>query len=246
MVTLPKSPFSKARNWRISWRRIPSSYKRLINFHPGNEREHRAITALAHTGLISSKHLRDVFRIDKEQQKKMEKGDKIVRHTIQSDNLTIPMYSLGENGAIIAGLHDMYESNYWVEYQTNDVLKRFLFFEYFNLLKQRFPDIQTVATPKPFVAGIQFSNGDIMYVYVAKGDTSDMQTYLKWGKKSINNQIMVVIGESLVHVDSFKMFLEGLRVRILIEDDLFTQHENFNDYFYLLNDEGIFIKETER
>ena len=41
---------------------------------------------------------------------------KIVRHEIHRNKQVIPIYTLGINGAVVAGLDDCYESNYWVEY----------------------------------------------------------------------------------------------------------------------------------
>ena len=101
--------------------------------------------------------------------------NKVIRHEIHRNKQVILIYSLGINEAVIAGLKDSYESNYWVEYKTEDVLKRLL---YFHLL-QHFPKSKVLPTQEPFSRAIEFQ-GKPIFVYVVRGDVNDLLLYLKY------------------------------------------------------------------
>ena len=130
------SPYSLSHDWSIYWTRIPSNIKRSSYVNGESPKERKALEALAAVGLIGGAQLSRLFSLDKKRLKRMVIEKKIVRHEIHRNKQVIPIYTLGINGAVVAGLNDSYESNYWVEYKTEDVLKRLLFFQ----LYQHFPE----------------------------------------------------------------------------------------------------------
>ncbi len=145
-----------------------ASNLKTINYINGESpKECAALDALAKVGIIRGKQLARLFRLPKKRQKRMVKEQKIVRHEMHVNKQIIPIYTLGQTGAIVTDVP--YEANYWVKYQTKDVLKRLMFFE----LYQFFPGAVIIPAPQPFIAAIEWK-GKPFYVYVCRGDIKDL------------------------------------------------------------------------
>ncbi len=164
---------------------------------------------------------------------------KIVRHEIHRNKQVVPIYTIGINGAVIAGLNDSNESNYWVEFKTEDVLKRLLFFQ----LYQHFPESKVIPTQEPFSGLIQFQ-GKPFYVYVVRGDVNDLLMYLKCNGKHFNERL-IIITESIRHVQPLKVTAESLKVRVALDVDLRDDIEDLQNLFYFLDESGGIISEVE-
>ena len=147
---------------------------------------------------------------------------KIVRHEIHRNKQVVPIYTLGINGAVVVGLNECYESNYWVEYKTEGVLKRLLFFQ----LHQHLPESKVLPTQEPFSGVIQFQ-GRPIYVYVLHGDINDLLIYLKWGGKHFNERL-IIITESIRHLQPLKVTAKTLKVRVAVDVDLRDDNEDRN------------------
>ena len=152
---------------------------------------------------------------------------KIVRHEIHRNKQVIPIYTLGINGAVVAGLNGCYESNYWVEYKTEDVLKRLLFFQ----LYKHFPESKVLPTQEPFSGAIQFQ-GERIYVYVVRGEVNDLLMYLKWRGQHFDERL-IVITESIRHLQLLKSIADTLKVRVTVDVDLLNDTKNFRIFFIL-------------
>src|SRR5699024_9981043 len=120
-----------------------------------------------------------------------------------NEDETIYIYTLGVNGAKIINAVG-YEMNYWVEYRIEDILKRILFFS----LYERFYPSDLAIAPDPFI-GSMIINGKNMYVYVVRGDISDLMMYLKW---SNFNKRIIFIAEELTHLTQLKPFIQNMRL----------------------------------
>ena len=116
------SPYSLSHDWSIYWTRIPSNIKQSSYVNGESPQERKALEALAAIGLIGGTQLSRLFSLDKKRLKRMVIEKKIIRHEIHRNKQVIPIYTLGINGAVIAGLNDCYESNYWVEYNIMEKL----------------------------------------------------------------------------------------------------------------------------
>jgi hypothetical protein len=165
---------------------------------------------------------------------------KIVRHEIHRNQQVVPIYTIGINGAVIAGLNDRFESNYWVEYKIEDVLKRLLFFQ----LIQHFPESKVLPTQEPFSGAIQYQ-GKPIYMYVVRGDVNDLLMYLKWSGKNFNERL-IIITESIRHLQPLKVIAETLKLRVALDVDLRDDNEGFQKLFYLLDEFGKFISEVDK
>lgn len=109
---------------------------------------------------------------------------------------------------IIAGMKDSYESNYWIEYKIEDVLKRLLLFQLF----QHFAGSKVLPSSEPFSGAIEFK-GKVIYVYVVRGDVSDLLMYSKWCGKNFNERI-IIITESIRHLQPLKLIIKNFKLRV--------------------------------
>ncbi|PIC68941.1 hypothetical protein CSV77_16400 [Sporosarcina sp. P16b] len=231
------SPFSLSHEWSLHWTRIPSNIKRSDFVNGESLKERKALEALAAVGVIGGAQLFRLFSLDKKRLKQMAAEKKIVRHEIHREKKIVPIYSLGINGAVIAGLNDCYESNYWIKYKIEDVLKRLLFFQLF----QHFPESKVLPTQEPFSGAIQF-HGKPIYVYVVRGDVNDLLMYLKWGGKHFNERL-IIITESIRHLQLIKVNAKKLKVRVAIDVDLRESIGDLRKLFYFLDESGEFVTE---
>lgn len=232
-----KSPFSLQHEWSLFWKRIPSNARPLEFIQCDSKKEQKALHAIAKIGVIGGRQLFHLFSIDKKRLKKMERQQKIVRHVIKKGNQIIPIYTLGLTGSIITK-HTAYEPNYWVEYHVEDVLKRLLYFKFY----QFFPKNSIVPTAEPFVGGVDMK-GNTLYVYVLRGDTSDILNYLKWRGQTFKGRL-IIIAEDLKHIQPLVMYTKSIKMRITTDMDLMHADSN-RELFYFMNSEGEFIKEAQ-
>lgn len=227
--------------WSVYWTRLPSNFKRLRFFNGESPKELNAIKALAAVGLISGKQMREIFGLDRKRLKTMTLEHKLVRHEMKKDKNAVTLYTLGANGAIMAGVEDSFKNNYWVAYKTEDILKRILFFQLYKQFQKTMLRVSVLPTPKPFIGAIEL-RGKPFYVYVVRGDTNDLTMFLKWNEQF--NERVIVLTETLRHLEPLKWVLSNLPVRIALDCDLLQEQEteHIQNLFYFMED-GQYIKE---
>ncbi|MFC2947587.1 hypothetical protein [Virgibacillus sediminis] len=225
------SPFSIKRPWELHWKCLPSNLRKMNYVNGESPKECAALDAIAKVGIIGGRQLSRLFRLPKKRLKRMEREQKIVRHELRVNKQTIPVYTLGQVGAVITEVP--YESNYWVEYRTKDVLKRLMFFE----LYPYFPESAILSAPGPFTGAIEFQ-GKLFHIYVSRGDIKDLIMHLKW--KGIGQERLIIVAESLNHLQPLKIYAKEMKLRITTDEDL---QAGEGKLFYLLNQDGEFVKE---
>lgn len=233
------SPYSISHEWNLHWTRIPSNVRQSDYINGESPKERRALEALAAVGIIEGAQLFRLYSLDKKRLKRMVIEKKIVRHELIRNKHVIPIFTLGINGAFIMKLAGGYESNYWVEYKTEDALKRLLFFQLFR----HFPGSKIIPTQEPF-SGEILIQGKPIYVYVLRGDANDLLMYLKWKGKHFNERL-IIITESISHLQQLKVNVEKLRVRVAVDMDLREDIGDFQKLFYFLDESGEFVKEVK-
>ncbi|MBO0589408.1 hypothetical protein [Sporosarcina sp. E16_8] len=233
------SAFSLSHEWNLHWTRIPSNIKVSDYINGESPKERKALEALAAVGIIEGAQLFRLFSLDKKRLIRMVLEKKIVRHELKRNKQIIPIFTLGINGAVIVGLKDCYDSNYWVEYKIEGVLKRLLFFQLF----QHFPGSQILPTQDPFSGAIEFK-GKPIYVYVVRGDVSDLLNYLKWRVQHFNERL-IIVAESLQHLQSIIVNIVKIKVRVIIDMDMRGEVDDVQSQLYYLNSKGEFEKEAE-
>jgi len=226
------SPYSLSHDWSLHWTCIPSNIKRSDFVNGESPKERKALEALAAIGVIGGAQLSRLFSLGKKRLKRMVSEKKIVRHEIHRNKQVIPIYTLGINGAVVAGLNDSYESNYWVEYKIEDVLKCLLFLQLF----QHFPGSKVKVVPEPFNGAIEYKE-KLFYIYVIRGDVNDLLMYLKWSGKSFNGRL-IIITESIKHMQPLMMAIKKLRVRAIIDIDLKVDFDELQNLFYVFHENG--------
>lgn len=231
------SPFSIEHPWELHWKRLASNNQKPNYINNESPKECAALDAVAKIGLIGGKQLSRLFGLDKKRLKRMVREQKIVRHELCKDEQIIPIYTLGQVGAIIADVTS-YTDNYWYEYQLKDVLKRLLFFQ----LYYYFPESNILPTPEPFVGAIEF-NGKPFYTYVSRGDSKELLMYLKWQGNYFNERLIIVT-ESLQHIQPLATIAKDMKLRITTDDELLDTNHNTQNLFYFVDKSGKFIKEV--
>jgi hypothetical protein len=218
--------FSISHDWSLDWRRI--FRHESAGIIRATKEETRALKALGAVGVIGSLQLSRFFSANTRKTKKrlsrMVNEQKLVRHEIKRNKHKIPIYTLGSKGARVANIAD-YEENYWVSYKPEDVLKSLLFFQ----LYEKFPGAEILPAPKPFVGAISFRDR-LFYVYAVRGDLQDLLMYLKW--KPFPERILVIT-ESLNHLDPLNAYAPDLKIRAITDADL---KGSFQDLFYMWDD----------
>lgn len=219
------SPFSLSHDWAIHWDRLPSNFREGPILGQIAKNEEEALNAIASVGIISSSQMFNLFRLNRNRLKRMVERNRLVQHEIVLNNKQrISLYTLGVNGAKITKLVG-YEVNYWVEYTITDVLKRLLFFSFY----ERFYPVKLLPAIDPFV-GTVLINEKPMYVYVLRGDVNDLMMYLKWNHL---NERLIIVTESLSFLEQLKPFLHDLQLRVILDHSIMNKEQAIQKSFYL-------------
>lgn len=229
-MLLQISPFSLEHNWTINWHRLPSNIKERPILGEIAKNEEKALYAIASVGVITSSQMYHLFNLNKTKLKKMVARQRIVRHElILNEKHKISIYTLGINGAKIVRLSG-YEINYWVRYQITDVIKRLLFFS----LLERFKDknAEVMPAPEPFAGGLVI-NEKPMYVYVVRGDVTDLIMFIKWNEF---HERMIIVTESLSVLAQLKPYLNNIKLRVILDHSIVDKNSDISKAFYLFKD----------
>lgn len=229
------SPFSLSHSWSVHWNRLPSNFKERPILGEIAKNEEEALKAIASVGVITSTQLFNIFKLNKNKQKRMVYRHRLVQHELSLNNKEqISIYTLGVNGAKIVNLPG-YEVNYWVRYTINDTLKRLLFFSFY----ERFYPVELLPAVDPFTGGILVNNKP-MFVYVLRGDLNDFIMYLKWNKI---NERLIIITESLSFLEQLKPYLHNIKLRVIEDSSVFDKSKSIRESFYEFKNND-FVQET--
>src|SRR5690625_1159580 len=215
------SPFSLVHDWYLKWQKRAVRQKpRYLSY---STKQKHVIESIAAIGVIGGEQLFRFYNVTRKERRKMTREGKLIRHVIKQNDKNIPIFTLGPTGADVLNLAN-YEPSYWVKYDIHDVLKRLLFFELFY----KFPKANIMPAPSPFIGGIKFRN-NLFYVYVVRGDIQDLLLHLKW---QASNERLIIVTESLNHLQPLNVYAKDLKARVTTDDDLLG---DFNDMFYKWN-----------
>lgn len=238
---MSSSPFSNTKGWVMYWQRVPTNFRPATRFNKESPHEIKALNALAAIGLISGKQLYELFGLKEKRVKVMLREHKLFRHEMQYKGHIVPLYSLGPNGAYLARTNDFYKLNYWRDYSLNHVLKCMLFFQMYKKFIEVSDDVKIVPSIEPFT-GIIEMDGKPFYIYVVRGDCDDLQMFRKWNAHF--NERVIVITESLRHLNPILNTLNEMKVRVTLDQHLLEDFEDIQDLFYLFEN-GQFVKESD-
>lgn len=239
-----KSPFVEIQELRLNLTTIPSNYKRIPHVHMGDENEMQALRAVAAVGLIQRKVLNELYGLSINHINSMVRSQKLVQHMLQSKALKIPFYTLGENGAGLLGIQNSYKLNYWRMYRTVDILKRLIYIKLFERMVDTGHKIKLIPTmpTSPFIAALEYENGDKVMVYVAKKNIEDLITHYKWASPIEMQTRLLIVAETLNQLETNERYFKNLPMRLVLEQNLFTKYDkNIPLDYYKINDELQFV-----
>lgn len=222
------SPFSVQHDWKLNWKIIPSNKKYDRPNENRSEREERALEAIAAVGVIGGLQLKYLFGINKTRLKRMREKNLIVKHSLLREGKEIPIYTIGKFGA--NKIMPEYEENYWLEFDTVQVLKCLSFFQFCCLLEEPI----VIPAPSPFTAGVYLKGSNHpFFVYVERNGMKDFMYYLKW-KKQFDERIFLIT-ESLDYLNELAIFMESkpLKLRIILDEQI--KKREFQPYHYDYN-----------
>lgn len=222
------SPFSLNNDWKIKW----TVTKQECSILEAEEKDFEIVNIIMSIGLIGGAQLSRL--LDKKNkrrtmQKKMSliKKDLLVSHDIFLNNKKLSVFTAGTNAAKIIGVFR--KKNYWLRYETEDVLKKLVFYE----LAQAFAEIKPVIfpAPDPYTGALKL-NGEVFNIYITRGKVDDLLMHIKWEDK-IHGKVIIVT-DNLNYLKPLEGFIDKLNVRITTDQDLL--HSPLSEMFYQWKD----------
>lgn len=228
------SPLSERYDWEVEWISASPHFniERMLRVNVKGFKKIKALESLASVGVMGKEQLSQIFRLNKKEIEEMVRNGLLIEHKlIRNNEAVMPIVTLGYAGALAIKL-DNYEENYWFQINETEILRHILFYQ----LYYRFSQCEILATPHPFTGSI-VNKGSMLYVYVLKDNISDFARYLRWNKKE--HHCVVIVTEDYKKLTQIEMFLNEIKLRVVLEADLFKK--NINNIFYRYQD-GKLIK----
>lgn len=190
-----------------------------------------AIQFIHYTGVVENSQLFRLFGLKQVDIKNLVKNRVLVRHEIQTtanrrkkgQNFRKSLYTLDAGAKLLCD--SVYrEQNYWLEFTTQNLLKILAFVELFIVFKEAFPNsdslfVDEIATIKPFTGVIDF-NEKLFHVYVVRGKTSDLESYIR--VNSNKNIRLCLLVENPNHIKPLipRLASSKMMVRVIDENEI--------------------------
>ena len=223
------SPFSLGRHeWSIKWNVMSD---RIINrdMQRRSEKEEQIIRHLKIFQVITQKQLRNRFKVSEKQIEKMVRKKLVVQHSLLKNNQEWLIYTLADT------------SNYWLGYETEDVLKRLVGVDFYFELDHKLPfELKLLPSIQPFVYQIEM-NEHMYEVYVDRGDTSELLHFMERYQSVYKDRRLFIAAEKINHLNSLIVILHtnGMKVRAVTDSQLYEQVCTFK--LYVMNEDGWII-----
>lgn len=220
------SPFSLGRHeWSVKWNVMSD---RIINrdMQRRSEKEEHIIQHLKIFQVMTHKQLRNRFKVSQKQIENMVRKRLLVQHSFLKNEQQWFIYTLADT------------SNYWLGYETEDILKRLVGVDFYFELDHKLPfELKLLASIQPFSYQIEM-NKHVYEVYIDRGDTSELLYFMERYKNVCKNRRLFIAAEKINHLNSLLVALQtnGMKVRAVTDHQLYEQACGFG--FYGLNEEG--------
>jgi len=214
------SPFSLGRHeWSVKWNVMSD---RIINrdMQRRSEKEEQILRHLKVFQVITQKQLRNRFKVSEKKIENMVRKKLLVKHSLLKNEQEWLIYTLADT------------SNYWLGYETEDVLKRLVGVDFYFELDQKLPfDLKLLASVQPFVYQIEM-NGHFYEVYVDRGDTSELLHYIERYQGVCKERRLFIAGEKINHLNSLTVALQtnGIKVRAVTDGQLYDKASSIGLY----------------
>lgn len=218
------SPFSLGRHeWSVKWNVMSD---RIINrnMQRRSEKEEQILRYLKIFQVMTHKQLRNRFKVRQKQIENMVRKRLLVQHSLQKNEQEWFIYTLADT------------SNYWLGYETEDVLKRLVGVDFYFELNHKLPfELKLIASIQPFVYQIEM-NGHFYEVYVDRGDSSELLHFMECYKNVCKDRRLFIAAEKINHLNNLVVALQmnGMKVRAVTDHQLYEQAYEFG--FYGINE----------
>lgn len=218
------SPFSLGRHeWSVKWN-VMSDHIMNRDMQRRSEKEEQILRHLKIFQVITQKQLRNRFKVSNKQIENMVRKKLVVQHSLFKNEQEWFIYTLANT------------SNYWLGYETEDVLKRLVGIDFYFELDHKLPfELKLLPSIQPFVYQIEM-NEHVYEVYVDRGDTSELLHFIERYQSVCKDRRLFIAAEKVNHLNSLIVALQtnGMKVRAVIDNQLFVKACGFG--FYGLND----------
>lgn len=218
------SPFSLGRHeWSLKWNVMSD---RIINrdMQRRSEKEELIIRQLKVFQVITKKQLRNRFNVSDKQIENMMHKKLVVQHSLLKNEQEWLIYTLADI------------SNYWLGYETEDVLKRLVGVDFYFELNHKLPfELKLLPSIQPFVYQLEM-NEHVYEVYVDRGDTSELLHFIERYQGVCKGKRLFIAAEKINHLNSLIVALQtnGMKVRAITDSQVYERVCIFK--FYSLND----------
>lgn len=220
------SPFSLGRHeWSVKWN-VMSDRQINRDMQRRTEKEEQIMRHLKIFQVMTQKQLRNRFKVSDKQIENMVRKKLVVRHSLLKNEQEWSIYTLAD------------ASNYWLGYETEDVLKRLVGVDFYFELDHKLPfEFKLLASIQPFVYQIEM-NAHVYEVYVDRGDTLDFLHFIERYQNVCKDRRLFIVAEKINHLNSLVVALQvnGMKVRAITDSQLYEQACGFG--FYGLNEGG--------
>lgn len=220
------SPFSLGRHeWSVKWNVMSD---RIINrgMQRRTEKEEQIMRHLKVFRVITHKQLRNRFKVSDKQIENMVRKKLIVQHSLLKNDREWLIYTLADT------------SNYWLGYETEDVLKRLVGVDFYFELDHKLPfELKLLPSIQPFVYQIEM-NEYVYEVYVDRGDASELLYFFERYQSVCKDRRLFIAGEKINHLNSLTVALQtnGIKVRAVTDSQLYELACSFG--LYAFNEDG--------
>lgn len=214
------SPFSLGRHeWSLKWN-VMSDRNINRDMQRRSEKEEQIIRHLKIFQVITQKQLRNRFKVSDKQIENMVRKKLVVQHCLLKNEQEWYVYTFADT------------SNYWLGYETEDVLKRLIGVDFYFELDHKLPfDLKLLPSIQPFVYQIEM-NEHMYEVYVDRGDTSELLHFIERYQNVCKGKRLFIAAEKINHLNSIIIALQtnGMKVRSVTDIQLFEQGCGFGFY----------------
>lgn len=220
------SPFSLGRHeWSVKWNVMSD---RIINrdMQRRMEKEEQILRHLKTFQVITKKQLRNRFKVSEKQIENMVRKRLVVQHSLLKNEQEWSIYTLADT------------SNYWLGYETEDVLKRLVGVDFYFELDQKLPfELKLLASIQPFVYQIEM-NEHVYEVYIDRGDMSELLHFIERYQSVCKERRLFIVAEKINHLNGLVVALQknGIKVRAVTDSQLYDKFHLFD--LYVLSDRG--------
>lgn len=219
------SPFSLGRHeWSVQWNVMSDCY---INrdMQRRSEKEEQILRHLKIFQVMTHKQLRNRFKVSDKQIENMMRKRLLVQHSLLKNEQEWFIYTLADT------------SNYWLGYETEDILKRLVGVDFYFELDHKLPfELKLLASIQPFVYQIEM-NKHVYEVYVDRGDTSELLYFMERYQSVCKDRRLFIAAEKINHLNNLVVALQTnrMKVRVVTDHQLYEQACGFG--FYGLNED---------